>query len=184
MLLEKQSHNFIRIGGCNSCHAQDLPSAAAALARARGIPSPRLIPQLPRQMENDTAERLMDLNTISLSGIIWQLFDSGMNRLPRDHYSDAAVRYIKMMQTPEGHWRMFENRRPPNEFRFLSGHGALDLCASALRTRGRKGRHSEERRSGSRVARDGATLDNPGPGLPADGSWVVEWRRCRHREGS
>jgi hypothetical protein len=28
-LLEKQSHNFIRIGGCNSCHAQDLASAAA-----------------------------------------------------------------------------------------------------------------------------------------------------------
>ena len=37
-LLEKQSHNFIRIGGCNSCHAQDLVSAAAAIARDRGIP--------------------------------------------------------------------------------------------------------------------------------------------------
>ena len=31
---KKQSHNFIRIGGCNSCHSQDLPSAAAGL-RAR-----------------------------------------------------------------------------------------------------------------------------------------------------
>ena len=47
-LLEKQSHNFIRIGGCNSCHAQDLPSAAAAIARDRGLPAPKLIPQLPK----------------------------------------------------------------------------------------------------------------------------------------
>jgi len=28
--LEKQSHNFVRIAGCNSCHNQNLPSAAAA----------------------------------------------------------------------------------------------------------------------------------------------------------
>ncbi|HKB10793.1 MAG TPA: ankyrin repeat domain-containing protein, partial [Vicinamibacterales bacterium] len=28
-LLEKQSSNFIRTAGCNSCHSQDLPSAAA-----------------------------------------------------------------------------------------------------------------------------------------------------------
>ena len=32
-LLDKQSHNFIQIGGCNSCHAQDLPSAHAELVR-------------------------------------------------------------------------------------------------------------------------------------------------------
>src|SRR5262249_61956777 len=43
-LLEKQSYNFIRIGGCNSCHAQDLPSAAAAPARQRRVSTPRPIP--------------------------------------------------------------------------------------------------------------------------------------------
>ena len=32
-LLEKQSGTFIRIAGCNSCHSQDLASAAAGLAR-------------------------------------------------------------------------------------------------------------------------------------------------------
>ena len=36
VLLERQSHNLIRIGGCNWRHAQDLTSAAAALARTRG----------------------------------------------------------------------------------------------------------------------------------------------------
>ena len=28
-MTQKQSYNFIRIGGCNSCHSQDLPSAVA-----------------------------------------------------------------------------------------------------------------------------------------------------------
>ncbi len=31
-MIEKQSYNFIRIGGCNSCHSQDLASVAAAFA--------------------------------------------------------------------------------------------------------------------------------------------------------
>ena len=66
-LLEKQSGNFIRIGGCNSCHAQDLPSAAAALARDRGLPAPKLIPQLPAHMHANNTERLMDLNAVGSS---------------------------------------------------------------------------------------------------------------------
>ena len=36
-LTEKQSYQFIRVAGCNSCHSQDLPSAAAGFARARGL---------------------------------------------------------------------------------------------------------------------------------------------------
>ena len=162
MLLEKQSHNFIRIGGCNSCHAQDLPSAAAALAREHGIPSPRLIPQLPRHMETDTAERLMDLNTVSLSGIVWQLFDSGMNRLPRDHYSDAAVRYIKMMQTPDGHWRMFENRRPP------MNSGSYQATALSIYALQRYGREEEKDDTAKTVARARAWLETAQPSTTQD----------------
>jgi ankyrin repeat protein len=112
-LLEKQSHNFIRIGGCNSCHAQDLPSAAAALARDRGLPAPKVIPQLPQHMHPTTAERLMDLAAVGISTLGWELFDFGMNRVPRDHYTDASVRFIKAMQSPEGNWFTPQNRRPP-----------------------------------------------------------------------
>jgi ankyrin repeat protein len=111
--LEQQSHNFIRIGGCNSCHAQDLPSAAAALARDRGLPAPKVIAQLPQHMHPNTAERLMDLTTFGVAGVAWELFDFGMNRVPSDHYTDAIVRYIRTMQTPEGAWSVFESRRPP-----------------------------------------------------------------------
>jgi hypothetical protein len=112
-LLEQQSHNFIRIGGCNSCHAQDLPSVAAAVARGRGLPAPKTIPQLPQHMQPNTTERLMDLNAVGLISVAWELFDFGMNRVPGDHYTDAVVRYIKALQLPEGNWFVTQNRRPP-----------------------------------------------------------------------
>jgi hypothetical protein len=48
-----------------------------------------------------------------VSGVGWELFDLGMNREPRTHYTDAAVHFIKAMQTPAGNWFTLENRRPP-----------------------------------------------------------------------
>lgn len=112
-LLETQSHNFIRIGGCNSCHAQDLPSAAAALARERGLRAPATVAQLPESMRGVSPERILDLGAINVGSVAWELFDNGMNRLPRSAYTDAVVHYIKMMQTAAGHWHVTESRRPP-----------------------------------------------------------------------
>ena len=43
-LLEKQSGAFIRTAGCNSCHSQSLPSAAAGLARDYGLTSMKAFP--------------------------------------------------------------------------------------------------------------------------------------------
>ena len=111
-LLEKQSHNFIRIGGCNSCHAQDLVSVAVAIARDKGIPAPLEIAQLPQSMM-PPAERIMDLNVVGVASVAWELFDFGMNRKPKTPYTDAVVRHIKAMQTPAGNWSTNENRRPP-----------------------------------------------------------------------
>jgi ankyrin repeat protein len=111
-LLEKQSHNFIRIGGCNSCHAQDLVSAATGIARDRGIPAPAEIPQLPQSMMA-SPDRLMDLNIVGVTSVAWELFDFGMNKIPKSDYTDAVVRHIKAMQTPAGNWSTNESRRPP-----------------------------------------------------------------------
>jgi len=112
-LLEQQSHNFIRIGGCNSCHAQDLTSAAASLARDRGLNAPKGIAQLPESMRGVGPARTMDLNGFGVGSIAWELFDFGMNRVPRNEYTDSVVRFIKAMQTPEGNWRAPQSRRPP-----------------------------------------------------------------------
>ncbi len=111
-LVEKQSHNFIRIAGCNSCHSQDLPSAAVALARRHGLAAPREIAQLPTSM-TAPPERVMDLNVVNVASIAWELFDLGMNGVAKNAYTDAAVRYIKAMQRPSGNWSMVEGRRPP-----------------------------------------------------------------------
>jgi ankyrin repeat protein len=110
--LEKQSFNFIRIAGCNSCHSQDLASAAAGFARSRGLRAPREIPQLPASMMAPP-ERLMDLNVVGAIGIAWELFDSGMNGVPRNAYTDAAARLIRASQRAAGNWVENEGRRPP-----------------------------------------------------------------------
>jgi hypothetical protein len=161
-LLEQQSHNFIRIGGCNSCHAQDLPSAAAALARDRGLPAPKLIPQLPQHMETNTAERLMDLNTFGVSGVAWELFDLGMNRIPRDQYTDAVVHYIKLMQTPEGNWSAFESRRPP------MSSGEYQSAALAIYALKHYGRAEEKTETAKVLARAAAWLEAARPASTQD----------------
>jgi ankyrin repeat protein len=106
----KQSHNFIRIAGCNSCHSQDLPSAAIAYARSRGVPTPASFPQLP-QSRMPSPERLMDFSAFALPGSAWELFDLGMNNVPKSAYSDAVVRAIMAMQTAAGNWSAPESRR-------------------------------------------------------------------------
>lgn len=111
--LEKQSYNFIRIGGCNSCHAQDLASAAAGLARARSIPAPKEIPQLTGAMTGISAERILDLGVVGVVGMAWELFDLGMNQEPKTPYTDAVVHYIRAMQAEDGHWKTGQSRRPP-----------------------------------------------------------------------
>lgn len=110
-MVEKQSYNFIRIGGCNSCHSQDLASAAAGFVRSRGLPAPN-IPQLPQSMM-PTPERLLDLSIVGAASTAWELMDFGMNGVPKNAYTDAAVRVIKAMQTPQGNWSANESRRPP-----------------------------------------------------------------------
>lgn len=110
-MVEKQSYNFIRIGGCNSCHAQDLASVAAGYARNRGFHAPQ-IPQLPQSMM-PSPERLVDLSFVSAAGLAWELFDFGMNGVAKNPYTDAVVRAIKAMQTPQGNWSANETRRPP-----------------------------------------------------------------------
>lgn len=112
-LIEKQSHNFIRIGGCNSCHAQDLPSAAAAVARDHGMAAPKSIAQLPESMRGVSAERILDLGAFGPSSVAWELFDFGMNRVPANDYTDSIAHYLIVTQTAEGNWRAPQGKRPP-----------------------------------------------------------------------
>jgi ankyrin repeat protein len=161
-LLEKQSHNFIRIGGCNACHAQDLPSAAAAIARDRGLPAPKEIPQLPQSMHTQNPARLMDLGAVGVSSAGWEMFDFGSNGVPHDEYTDATVRYVKALQTPAGNWDAFESRRPP------MSTGVYQTTALAVYTLKTYGPPAEKADTEKSLARAAAWLESAMPANTQD----------------
>lgn len=160
-MTEKQSYNFIRIGGCNSCHAQDLPSAAAAFARSRGLRAPTEIPQLPASAM-PSPERVMNLDFINVASKGWELFDMGMNGAPKNAYTDAVVRLILAVQAPAGNWRESESRRPPMN---VGEYQAAALSIYALRRYAPAG---HEASSESAVARAVAWLKSSKPETTQD----------------
>ena len=111
-LLEMQSPNFIKRGGCNSCHNQNLPAAAAALARERGIKAPKTIAQIPLEALERSPERAMN-HAVTGAGVLYELFGfAATGRLP-DEYTDSLVHYLKRIQEKEGHWASGRGTRPP-----------------------------------------------------------------------
>jgi ankyrin repeat protein len=161
-LLEKQSHNFIRIGGCNSCHAQDLTSAAAAISRDRGLPAPKSIPQLPARMHSLNPSRIMDLVVVGPAGMGWELFDLANNHAPRDEYTDATIRYLKVMQTAEGNWQSLPSRRPP------MNTGAYQAAALAIHGLKIYSPPAEKADTEKVIARAAAWLEASKPGNTQD----------------
>lgn len=124
-LLSRQSSAFIRISGCNSCHSQDLPSAAFGLAREMGLVKTGEYPQLPRRMQTPPDQK-MDLTVVGPTSEAWELFNAGMNRKPADSFTDATARYILITQGADGGWSNAEGRRPPmNSGRFQSAALAI-----------------------------------------------------------
>jgi ankyrin repeat protein len=156
-LLAKQSHNFIRIGGCNSCHAEDLPSAAAAIARGRGLPAPKEIPQLPQSQHALNPARVLDLQPVGPVGMGWEMFDFGMNGVGRDEYTDATVRYLKEMQAPSGAWESSEGHRPP------MSSGTCQTTALSIYSLKTYGPPAEQADTDKAIARAAAWLEGARP---------------------
>ena len=160
-MAEKQSYNFIRIGGCNSCHSQDLPSAVAGFARSRGLKVPAEIPQLPQAMM-PSPERVMDLSIVNPLSTAWELFDFGMNGVPRSAYTDAAVRALLTAQTPSGNWSSNESRRPP------MASGEYQGAAIAIYAIARYAPPGHEATARAAIARAAAWLEKANPETTQD----------------
>ncbi len=179
VMTEKQSYQFIRIGGCNSCHSQDLPSAAAAFARGRGLRAPREIPQLPAS-NMPAPERVMDLDLVTVASKGWELFDFGMNGAPKTPYTDAVVRVIEALQNPEGNWTASESRRPPmgtGEFQ------AAALSIYSLQHYAPTGREATARQAVDRAV---AWLEESKPSATQDRAFQLlglAWGGRRHLAG-
>jgi hypothetical protein len=131
------------------------------------LPAPKVIPQLPAHMHANTPERLMDLNTVATVGVAWELFDSGMNRVPGNHYTDAVVRYIKAMQLPEGNWSTLESRRPP------MNSGAHQTAALSIYSMKQYGPPAEKADTDKAIARAAAWLETAKPTTTQDRAFQV-----------
>jgi ankyrin repeat protein len=165
-LVEKQSGNFIRIAGCSSCHSQDLASAAAGFVKSRGLKAPAEIPQLPQSMM-PSADRLMDLAVVSAASTAWELVDFGMNQVPADAYTDAAVRFARMMQHSDGGWSTNQSRRPPmnaGEFQDTA------VCIYAIR---QYGRPADAALNAAAIAKATAWLERAKPETMQDRAFQV-----------
>jgi len=112
-LLEKTSPQFIKRGGCNSCHNQFLPAMAQALARERGIPVGKEIAQLPLAATEFSAERAFELIAIGgANGVGYSVLNSAALKQPADQSIDASVHYLQSTQEPDGRWKTTGNRPP------------------------------------------------------------------------
>jgi squalene cyclase len=107
-------------------------------------------------------ERIMDLAVVAVASLTWEMFDFGNNRVPRSEYSDAAVRYLKSMQTPDGDWPVIESRRPPMN----SGvYQAAALAVYALRNYGPPAEQADTEKA---IARAAAWLEAAAPSNTQD----------------
>src|SRR5215467_6422018 len=112
-LLEKTSPQFIKRGGCNSCHNQFLPAAAQAMARDRGIPVGKEFAQLPVEAREEPADRLAELiATGGANSIGYQMFVDAAVKRPADARSAALIHYLFANQEPDGRWKTGGNRPP------------------------------------------------------------------------
>ena len=112
-LLERTSPQFIKRGGCNSCHNQFLPAAAQAMARERGIPVGKEYAQLPPEAEETPADRIYELVTVGgVNSVGYRLFVDAMLNRPSDDRRTAHVHYLLASQSPDGRWQTSNNRPP------------------------------------------------------------------------
>ena len=104
----------------------------------------------------------MDLSAVSAPSTAWELVDYGMNGVPGNALTDAAVRYIKAMQTPEGNWSSNESRRPP------MNAGDFQAAAVSIYAIKHYGPPGEKVSNEQAVARAVAWLDRASPDLVQD----------------
>ena len=152
--LQQQSPNFVKIGGCNSCHNQDLPVYAQLVARQRGIAVPGEIALAP---ETQNSERVFEHSgLLGASSIGYEVMSRVGRQQPADAASDAMVNYLMAHQEPDGRWASRSNRQPLT----AGDHHATAFAIFALRSYGRGAKTAEIRAS---IGRGVAWLEEHAP---------------------
>jgi hypothetical protein len=111
--VKKSSTQFIKRGGCKSCHNQFLPAAAQAIARERGIAVGKEFAQLPVEAREEPADRIAELiATGGANSIGYQMFVDAAVKRPADARSAALIHYLFATQETDGRWQTAGNRPP------------------------------------------------------------------------
>jgi len=155
-LLEKSSSQFVKRGGCDSCHHQYLPAAALAVARQRGLVAGQSIHYM--TFQDLPRERFLEVGAIpgGAGTVGYQLFSRAALKQPADEYTDAMVHYLKATQSADGRWQNTSNR-PPLTYDDVT---TTALCLRALRIYAPQGQRTECDR---RVAQAAAWLREAKP---------------------
>jgi hypothetical protein len=162
--LREQSPNFIRIGGCNSCHNQDLPVAAQSLARERGVDAGEDIALAP---DTDGFERVFEHSgNLGAGNTGYGAMSHIARKLPLDAKTDAVAAYLMARQEPDGRWDSPSNRQPLTH----GDHLATALGIYVLKAFARPARRAEIE---ARVARATAWLQEHPPVSNQDAAMQV-----------
>ncbi|MBI1790613.1 MAG: hypothetical protein HYR60_24040 [Acidobacteria bacterium] len=108
--LEKQSPVFVKTGGCNSCHNQDLPTVAQAIARERGIPAGGPIELFPGN--EDPELNLEHSGAGGAGGWGYTLLREAARKRPLDSWTDSIVEHVLAAQDDNGGWKSTSTRQP------------------------------------------------------------------------
>lgn len=120
-LLQRSGIDFYNRGGCVSCHHNLLTAMTVATARSRGLPvdegaARRELAVLADTMEAGSDATLQGASVPGNGGATttgYLLIALSTAGYASDARTDELVRYLRLTQFPEGHWR--SAIRPPSE---------------------------------------------------------------------
>lgn len=146
-LLQRSGIEFYARGGCVSCHHNLLTAMTVATARSRGMPVDEAAASRELSMLVDTMEAGRDatLQGISVPGnggsttTGYLLMALSATAYAADARTDELVRYLRLTQFPEGHWR--SATRPPSESSEIT---ATAVSLRGLRLYGRTGHQTDQ----------------------------------------
>ncbi len=124
-LLQKTAPIFWENTGCVSCHQVTLPTMAMAVAREHGFAVDEAGEKRVRQITSDyvslRAERMLQGLTPpgAEDTLSYVMFGLAMEGAPSCAATDAAARYLKIRQAPDGRWKI-RAHRPPLESSSIS----------------------------------------------------------------
>ncbi len=156
-LLQKSDVQFVKSTGCISCHHDVLPQMLVEMARTRHVAAD---PAIAEHQFNAVVSYLDERRDRALQGLeiaggpdtlSYLLVDLDAHGFAATETTDAWARYLRMLQLPDGHWRVTIHR-PPIE------SSDIEVTAMSLRALMRYGPKAQRAEYDGRVRAAAAWL--------------------------